>query len=253
MRGSSKSFMPPDGVWLAIDTATDVASVAVGRVGGPVFPVVDAGVRRQAAEVLPMVGRALAQAGWTLQDVERIVLGDGPGSFTGLRIGWAAAKGLAHERGLPLVAVPSLAGLAAQTARAAGVVAVPVAACFDALRGQVFAAVYRFATGVTEVLLAPTLAAPAHLAAGAVGAGLAVGDGADRYPEAMQRWTEREPFAQWRDPARVVIACGLAALADDPALARRLGAAGEPAYGRPAEAQAKWEARHGRPLPHPRG
>jgi tRNA threonylcarbamoyladenosine biosynthesis protein TsaB len=220
-----------------------------------VHTVVEAGARRHAAQVLPMVARALWQAGSGIGDLTRIVVGDGPGSFTGLRIGWAAAKGLAHERGLPVVAVPALAGLAHQAARAAGLTDEPVAACFDALRGQLFAAVYRFGSAGTTVLLAPQLVTAEALAAGPVPARLAVGDGAERAAEGIRRWTGRDPFADWRDSARVVIACGLMALADDTAVARPLSppALAEPVYGRPAEAQVRWEARHGRPLPHPPG
>lgn len=241
--------------WLAIDTATDVASVAVGSTGSATHVVVEAGARRHAAQLVPMIARALWQAGASAHALERIVVGDGPGSFTGLRIAWAAARGLAHERGLPIVAVPALAGLAAQAARAQALGGEPVAACFDALRGQVFAAVYRFAEGGAEALLPPQLTTVDALAAGGPPAALAVGDGADRYADAVTRWTGRAPLATWRDPAHVVIAAGLAALADAPGIARPIDDphTAEPEYGRPAEAQARWEAEHGRPLPRSTG
>src|ERR1700740_1530147 len=104
--------------WLAIDTATDVASVVVQRAPPPDGAPgsggsgIIRGARRQASDILLCVDDALRQAATTLDDVEGIVVGDGPGSFTGLRIGWAVAKGLAHEREIPLYAVPSLMGLA---------------------------------------------------------------------------------------------------------------------------------------------
>src|SRR3989441_10523503 len=78
--------------------------------------------------------RSLGRLGITPRDLEGIVLGDGPGSFTGLRIGWAAAKGLAQEAGLQLVAVPSLMAAAAGAALKGG--PEPIAACLDALGGQ---------------------------------------------------------------------------------------------------------------------
>src|SRR3989442_8475248 len=96
------------GVWLAIDTATEIASVAAGRLPRADSGAQVQGARRHAAQILPLVDFVLGRLGVTPRDLEGIGLGDGPGSFTGLRIGWAAAKGLAQEAGLQLVAVPSL-------------------------------------------------------------------------------------------------------------------------------------------------
>jgi tRNA threonylcarbamoyl adenosine modification protein YeaZ len=171
--------------------------------------------------------------------VAGIVVGDGPGSFTGLRIGWAAAKGLAQEREVPIVAVPTLMGAA--HAAAAGDPG-PFAACFDALRGQVFGAVYAFSAGRVETLFAPALTTLAALAASGIKPRLVVGDGALRYATESREWTGRPPSGL---DALTPIAGSLLALAP-----REGRPAGEPEYGRPAEAQAKWEAHYGRPLPH---
>jgi len=115
------------GVWLAIDTATDIASVAVGKPPDTEAGVFVQGARRHAAELIVLIDHSLKQAGLRPQDLEGIVVGDGPGSFTGLRIGWAAAKGLAQQEGVSLAAVPSLMAAAATVARQLG--PVPVAAC----------------------------------------------------------------------------------------------------------------------------
>ena len=140
---------------LAIDTATDIASVAVGKPGrSPDAARSMRGARQHAAQLLTLIQQVLADAGAKLQYVTEIVVGDGPGSFTGLRIGWAAAKGLAHDSEIPLVAIPSLLGAAhagAQGDRR------PAFACFDALRGQVFGAMYEFAPGRVVVLVEPGL------------------------------------------------------------------------------------------------
>src|SRR5213080_2863462 len=215
--------------WLAIDTATDIASVAVGEPPGTdagVFvqgarrhaaelivllegvidqhdepPGTDAGVfvqgaRRHAAELIVLIDHTLEQAGVRLTDLEGIVVGDGPGSFTGLRIGWAAAKGLAQQAGLSLAAVPSLMAAAATVARQLG--PVPVAACYDALRGQVYGAVYVFHADAVETRVAPTVTTVAELARIAAPSDrprVVVGDGAMRYRDDVLEWSGAEPMA----------------------------------------------------------
>jgi len=232
---------------LAIDTATDVASVAVGSEHGHDAARSIRGARQHAAQIVPLIQQVLALAGTTLERVTEIVVGDGPGSFTGLRIGWAAAKGLAHERALPVVAVPSLLAVAhAGNAFARG----PVAACFDALRGQVYGAVYAFPPGSVEIIVAPGLFTLAELGrVTPVRPYLAVGDGAERYADEVVSWLGRPPVPQDALPP---VAGSLLTLATYAGARRPLddAAQAEPVYGRPAEAQVKWESRHGRPLPN---
>jgi tRNA threonylcarbamoyladenosine biosynthesis protein TsaB len=233
-------------LWLAIDTATDVASVAVGSTSGAHTPAARSirGARRHAAEIVPLVHEVLALAAVPLERLAGIVVGDGPGSFTGLRIGWAAAKGIIQERQLPMIAIPSM--LAA--AHAAGVDT--VAACYDALRGQVFAAIYAFRADAVETLVAPELFTIAELAERAPRRPtLAVGDGAERYRDEIRAWTGRAPVGIDALPP---LAASLLALRSYDGARRGIGdpSVAEPVYGRPAEAQVKWEARYGRPLPH---
>lgn len=234
---------------LAIDTATEVASVAVGSRDRSAPPVARSirGARQHAAQIVPLIQEVLTLAGVTLERIAEIVVADGPGSFTGLRIGWAAAKGLAHERELPVVAVPSLLGAA--HAAAAGERG-PVAACFDALRGQVFGAIYAFPPDGVETIVAPGLFTVAELArVTPVRPRLAVGDGAQRYADEILSWIGRSPVPLEALPP---VAGSLLTLASYESARRSLDntTIAEPIYGRPAEAQAKWEARHGRPLPH---
>lgn len=228
-------------IWLAIDTATDLASVAVGSAERVLAAQSIRGARQHAAQIIPLIQQVLVRAGLQLRQVAGVVVGDGPGSFTGLRIGWAAAKGLAHERELPVLAVPSLLGAA--HAATAGQVAT-IAACYDALRGQVFGAVYAFPEGRVETLVAPGLFTMADLVHGTPVRPLrAVGDGAERYPQNILDWTGHQPVSLAALPP---IAGSLLVLA----ATQGYEASGEPEYGRPAEAQVKWESRHGRPLPH---
>ncbi|HYT03752.1 MAG TPA: tRNA (adenosine(37)-N6)-threonylcarbamoyltransferase complex dimerization subunit type 1 TsaB [Gemmatimonadales bacterium] len=239
------------GRWLAIDTATDLASVAVGVPPGAEAGAFVQGSRRHAAEIIELADHALDQAGLGggARDLAGIVIADGPGSFTGLRIGWAAAKGLAHAAGLPLRAVPSLMAAAAAVARQLG--PVPVAACYDALRGQVYGALYVVRAEGVETLVAPAVMTVADFARIApVRPRAVVGDGAMRYPEDVLRWSGAAPLPlESLIPNAVTLLSlftheGAARALDD---SPPLGA--EPVYGRPAEAQALWEARHGQPLP----
>jgi len=237
------------GVWLAIDTATEIASVAAGRPPRADSGAQVQGARRHAAEIVRLVDFVLGRLGITPRDLEGIVLGDGPGSFTGLRIGWAAAKGLAQEAGLELVAVPSLMAAAAGAALKVG--PEPIAACFDALRGQVYGAVYAFQPDRVATLVPPAVFTIAELERVApTRPRLAVGDGAMRYAEEVLRWTGADPVPPESLPPAATLLLSLLAR-DGAARAIADPDTAEPVYGRPAEAQAKWEARHGRPLPDP--
>ena len=235
------------GPWLAIDTATEIASVALGSAERVRAVRSMRGARQHAAQIVPLVDQVLILAAVRVRNLGLIIVADGPGSFTGLRIGWAAAKGLAHDVGIPLRVVPSLMGAAHAAAR--GEVG-PVAACFDALRGQVFGAVYAFPPGRVETVVAPALFTVGALARVApVRPLVAVGDGALRYAEEIVAWTGRPPAGLETLPP---VAGSLLALAGREGAGRVIADpnTAEPEYGRPAEAQAKWEAHHGRPLPH---
>jgi len=91
---------------LVLDTATSTIVVAAGTpdgtlLAGDTFE----GRYRHSQELLPAVERLLASADLRLRDLAGIVVGTGPGAFTGLRVGLATAKTLAHELGVPLVGV----------------------------------------------------------------------------------------------------------------------------------------------------
>src|SRR3989442_14075127 len=125
-------------------------------------------------------------------DLSGMVLGDGPVSFTGLRSGWAAAKGLAQEAGLALVAVPSLMAAAGGAAVKLG--PVPIAACFDALRGQVYGAIYVVHPGRVETLVPPAvLTVPELVRIAPVRPQLVVGDGAMLYADVVRAWSGVDP------------------------------------------------------------
>lgn len=168
---------------LAFDTATDVASAAVGRGGRVVAARVLDAASRASSELMPVVDAAMREAGIAPADLAAVVVGAGPGSFTGLRIAGATAKGLARALGVPLAAFSSLLAAAAAHRDAAR----PVFAWFDARNREVFCGGWRFDGGAVEAVLPPAVLrveeALAHAAA-APGA-LVCGPGAALHREAV--------------------------------------------------------------------
>jgi tRNA threonylcarbamoyladenosine biosynthesis protein TsaB len=229
---------------LAIDTATDRASVALGQPGSQ-DPLEEnlLGARRHAAALVPMVAGLLRRAGASLDDVRGIVLSDGPGSFTGLRVGAAMAKALVHARQLPLWIAPSL------LVRAVGVAQENylILAVSGALRGEVYAAAYRFVGEGIGVELAPSVRAPDELM-GSAKPDIVVGDAPEEILSRLESWTGRSVV---RPPVGSPHAARLLRLVGRSGGARLVESVSdwEPVYGRPAEAQARWEMEHGRPLP----
>jgi len=88
--------------------------------------------------LLPMISEMAKTAGFELKDLDAIAVSAGPGSFTGLRIGAATAKGLCLANEIPLIAVSSLKGLAANMSCAKGL----LCPLMDARRGQVYAGIW---------------------------------------------------------------------------------------------------------------
>jgi tRNA threonylcarbamoyladenosine biosynthesis protein TsaB len=124
-------------VFVAIETATDHGSIAIGS-GAGVVGEVSLGVRsRHAESLLPALEFLLRAGRLGRRDIEGIVVGAGPGSFTGVRVAAATARGLAHGLAVPLHAFSSLAALALEDGAAT-----PTCALFDARRGEVYAACY---------------------------------------------------------------------------------------------------------------
>lgn len=96
---------------LAIDTATPRASIALA-VGDIIYTKTQDNVREHAQHILPIIEQLLSEAGESMKTLDGIVMGEGPGSFTGLRITCSIAKGLAYGQTLPIYPVSTLASIA---------------------------------------------------------------------------------------------------------------------------------------------
>jgi tRNA threonylcarbamoyladenosine biosynthesis protein TsaB len=141
--------------------------------------------------LMPLIVELLRRAGLGWEQIDRIAVGVGPGTFTGLRIGIATARALGRARGIPLVGISTLESLAVGVQGAL----VPseadaVLAVIDARRGEVFAAGWALTDTERTPLLAARALAPEPLEQALAGSGrrwLAVGDGAIEFRKVLER------------------------------------------------------------------
>lgn len=152
---------------LALDTSGTPAMVAAITVSednqiesGVVRDMTES--RRLSRDIVLSIDGALRDAGWTLDDVEAIAVGLGPGSWTGLRIGLTTAKTLAQTRELPLIGVPTfdaLAGVAQKSmSLIEGCFIVAAARCRP---GEIYTKIWQVSNGKREVLHSESIAPPA--------------------------------------------------------------------------------------------
>ena len=171
---------------LAIDSSTDILSVALASDRGRAEASVDAGLRH--AEALQaLVDFCMARVGLEPRELGLLACAQGPGSFTGLRIGMATVKGMALGLGLPWVSVPTLDCLAWGYEAFPGAVA-PIV---DGKKGRVYAAIYQAGLRIGPWRDIPLAELAALL---------------DTYPEALATGPDAElfaPFAEERPGFRV--------------------------------------------------
>jgi tRNA threonylcarbamoyladenosine biosynthesis protein TsaB len=204
--------------------------------------------------LVPLVDRVIAAAGWDKRrDVELIAVSQGPGSYTGLRVGLACAKTMAMLLDRPLVAVCSLDAMAEN----APADSLNILTVVDAKRGQVYAARYERASGSSTSaqgrpeetrmggalrrVLDPAIHTPAELRAIVTAPVYVMGDGVRVYAaDFAQPGYSLAPEERWRIRASVIARLGLALFRagrrDDPN-------ALEPIYLRLAEAEERRLAR----------
>ena len=209
---------------LGFDTATATAGIALVD-DGIVLAEARHDTAGRGADLLVAIDDVCRRANVLPSTLDAVAVGAGPGSFTGLRIGMATAKGIAFAAGRPLWAVSSLAALAADAQRP-GV----VAAVLDARRGEVFAGCYRDGSPLAdERVLAPGDVAAWVRGLAADAPVTFIGDALAAYPDALAPlatgWVAATPSG------RAVCALALAGPRVD------IVTSGAPAYIRPAEAE----------------
>lgn len=187
---------------LALDTSTEWCSVAVGD-GARWHARDEKAGQANSERVLPLVDAVLAEAGWSLRNLDGIAFGAGPGSFTGVRIACGVAQGLALGADLPVVPVPTLAAIAQDVFRARGWD--HVLACLDARMREVYVAAYARDGGGWREVAAPAVVPPAgvvHARSLGEGTWRGAGNGFASYPalaaqlDLAQTATDARPAAQ---------------------------------------------------------
>jgi len=167
---------------LGIDTATVQVSCAIGGHEGVLASTLSSRGKRHAESLTPAIQFACRQARIELSEISVVAVDLGPGLFTGLRVGVATAKAMAHALQVPMIGVPSLDLLAFPVRFSSRL----IVAAIDARRGELFYAFYRQVPGGVQRLSEHAVGTADDLAGELLASGedcLLVGDGAIRYRE----------------------------------------------------------------------
>ena len=170
---------------LGITTATQQVGCAIGGHEGVLADAHEARGKRHAESLTPTIEFLTRQARVDLSEIGVIAVDLGPGLFTGLRVGVASAKALAHALRVPMIGVASLDLLAFPVRYCSRL----IVAAIDARRGELFYAFYRQVPGGVQRLGEHQVGTPDDLASELLASGeevLLVGDGAIRYAEMFE-------------------------------------------------------------------
>lgn len=136
---------------LSVESAALVASAAVCEDDKLLCEIFVNTAKTHSQTLMPMIDSVLEQSETTLSDIDLIAVSNGPGSFTGLRIGVSAVKGLAHAKNLPVVGISSLYSMAYNLPFCQHLIC-PI---MDARRNQVYNAVYEWESDNLNELISP--------------------------------------------------------------------------------------------------
>lgn len=176
--------------FLALDTSTEACSVALA-LDGQILALDEVCPQQHSKRILPMVQQLLADAGVSLHQLDGIIFGRGPGSFTGVRIGVSVAQGLAFGADLPVFGVSTLAAMAQAAAIQQN--ATEVIAAIDARMAEVYIAAFTLdEAGLMQAITPEIAAKPAALpevltSLSFTSRVLGVGTGWQTYSQALQQ------------------------------------------------------------------
>ena len=176
--------------FLALDTSTEACSVALA-LDGQILVLDEVCPQQHSKRILPMLQQLLSDAGVSLYQLDGIIFGRGPGSFTGVRIGVSVAQGLAFGADLPVFGVSTLAAMA--QAAAVQQNATEVIAAIDARMAEVYIAAFTLdEAGLMQAITPEIAAKPAALpevltSLSFTSQVLGVGTGWQTYPQALQQ------------------------------------------------------------------
>ena len=168
---------------LAIETSTELCSVALLR-DGELFVEEILAENRHSELLLPMVRRVLGRARLEARQMHAFAFGQGPGSFTGIRIAGGIAQGLAFGAGRPVVPVPSLLALAEQANESR------VVAALDARMGEAYVAAYARNGDDWDEIVAPRLVDASNVPPLPARRWIATGSGFDRHAWLRDAWRD---------------------------------------------------------------
>ena len=224
---------------LGIETATPQVGCALGGAEGVLASFHASRGLRHAETLAPAVDFLRRQARLELSEVSVVAVDVGPGLFTGLRVGVATAKGMAHALRVPMVGLSSLDLLAFAVRYSPRL----IGAVVDARRGEVFTALYRSVPGGVQRLERPRLCSPEDLASDLLARNeeaLLVGDGARRYASILGDAVHveiGEVVLAYPSAAALVELAHPRAVREEFVPAREL----EPLYLRRSDAELNWE------------
>lgn len=228
---------------LGVTTATQQVGCAIGGHEGVLASAHSARGKRHAETLVPSIDFVRRQARVELSEVSVIAIDIGPGLFTGLRVGIAAAKAMAHALRVPMIGISSLDLLAwpiRHTTR-------EIVAVVDARRGEVFHARYRPTPGGVQRIAGPEVSTPKELRAELQASDadfLLVGDGALRHADHwddMVRVEVAEQYLAHPNAASLVQLAHARAIREDFVQPWQL----EPLYLRQPDAEINWSTRDG--------
>lgn len=227
---------------LGLDSATNVAGVALVEEHKLVAELTFNTRKNHSQRLMPMLEWMLAETQLSLDDLDGFAVAVGPGSFTGLRIGLATIKALAHVKQKPVLAVPTLDGLAANIEGSEGLVC-PV---LNARKNEVYTAIYRKEGGTCRLLSGYWAVSPALLVDRLREFNepvIFLGDAVPIYGELL---TGALPAAKLAEPTNSLCrAAQIALLGSKKLLEGKIDNyyTLEPLYIRASEAEVKWEKR----------